>query len=304
MGFSLTILGANSAIPTASRYPTAQLLDVYQSFYLIDCGEGTQMQLRRNKIKLQRIGCIFISHLHGDHYFGLVGLLNTMQLLGRQKPLKLYGPPPLKDIIQLQLDEAGTNFTYELEFIPLSYGKSELIHEDKFVKVYTIPLNHRIPCNGFLFEETKKNRKISKETIRDLEIPLSEIPAIKRGADYIDKDGVVYPNKSITDKPKRSCKYAFCSDTKYDESIIPLIRDVDILYHEATFLEDMKERAKKTFHSTAKEAATIAKKAEVFELLIGHFSARYNTIDQHLEEARTVFPNSKLAIEGKVFVCN
>ena len=302
MGFSLTILGANSAIPTASRYPTAQLLDVYQSFYLIDCGEGTQMQLRRNKIKLQRIGCIFISHLHGDHYFGLVGLLNTMQLLGRQKPLKLYGPPALMDIIQIQLDQADTKFGYELDFVPLKYGKSYLIHEDQFVKVYTIPLNHRIQCNGFLFEETPKNRKITKETIRRLEIPLSQIAGIKRGDDFVAEDGTVYKNREITEKPKRSCKYAFCSDTKYDESIIPLIRDVDILYHEATFLEDMKERAAKTYHSTAKQAATIAKKAEVFELLIGHFSARYNTIDAHLDEAREVFSNTKLAVEGKVFV--
>lgn len=301
MGFSLTILGANSAIPTASRFPTSQLLDVYQSFYLIDCGEGTQMQLRRNKVKLQRIGCIFISHLHGDHYFGLIGLLNTMQMLGRQKALKLFAPPPLKEILDVQIKHSDSHFDFEIEFIGLEYGESKVIHQDQFVKVSTIPLNHRIPCNGFLFEETPKNRKITKELIRELEIPLSKIAGIKKGEDFVGKDGTVYPNKSITSEPKKSCKYAYCSDTKYDESILPVIKGADVLYHEATFLEDMKERAEKTYHSTAKQAATMAVKAEVDKLIIGHYSARYNFIDDHLEEARSVFRNTSLAVEGRVF---
>lgn len=301
MALSLTILGANSAIPTATRFPTSQLLDIYQSLYLIDCGEGAQIQLRRNKVKMQRIGCIFISHLHGDHYFGLIGLLNTMHLLGRQLPLRLYCPAQLQEIIELQLKVADAHLSYKLIFVPISYGKTEVIHEDKFVKVSTIPLDHRIPCNGFLFEETVKNRKISKDIIRDLGIPISKIAGIKRGDDFIGEDGHVYKNERITTAPKKSCRFAYCSDTKYNERILPLIKGVDLLYHEATFLEDMQERAKKTFHSTAKEAAQIANKAEVGKLLIGHYSARYNDFEGHLNEAKHVFNNTELALEGIKF---
>ena len=299
MAYTLTILGANSAIPTAYRYPTAQLLDIYQSFYLIDCGEGTQMQLRRNRIKMQRIGCIFISHMHGDHYFGLFGLLNTMHLLGRKRPLKLFGPPDLWHLVQQTLDQADAHFNYEVIWTPLSHGKSQVIHEDQFVKVSTIPLDHRIATNGFLFEETPKKRKLKKELLRELDIPVNQLSAIKDGEDYIDEDGAVFPNARLTTDPQPARSYAFCSDTRYNERIVPFIKNVDLLYHEATFVNDMKGRASATYHSTAEEAATIAKKANVKKLLLGHYSARYKHLDQHLVEAKAVFNNSHLAMEGK-----
>ncbi len=301
MGLSVTILGANSAIPTATRYPTAQVVDINQSRYLVDCGEGAQMQLRRNKIKLQRIKAIFISHLHGDHYFGLIGLINTMHMLGRNIPLDIFGPPELLDVLNLQLDLADTKLSYPWTFHPLDFGESKLIYDDDGVEVHTIPLDHGIPCNGFLFKEKKRKRKLIRERIGELNIPLEQIPKIKDGADFVDEKGEVYPNSALTTPPKRSYSYAYCSDTQYNERILPIIDRVDLLYHEATFLEDRKERAKHTKHSTAKDAATIAKKAQVGSLIIGHYSARYFDFQDHLDEAKEVFEHTYLAREGMTF---
>ena len=301
MALQVTILGANSAIPTATRFPTSQVIDINQSRYLIDCGEGTQMQLRRNRIRLQRIKAIFISHLHGDHYFGLIGLINTMHMLGRQTELDIFGPPDLKQVLDLQLKLADTKLSYKWNFHPLNFGESEVIYTDTGVTVSTIPLDHRIECNGFLFQENQKKRKIKRELIPVLNIPVEQFQSIKNGADFVDSNGKTHPNNTITDDPKPSFSYAYCSDTKYNESIVEVIKGADMLYHEATFLEDMIKRAEFTHHSTAKQAATIAQMAEVGQLVIGHYSARYTDFSDHLKEAQAVFPDTQLATEGKVF---
>lgn len=301
MAIQVTILGANSAIPTATRFPTSQVIDINQSRYLIDCGEGTQMQLRRHRVRLQRIKAIFISHLHGDHYFGLIGLINTMHMLGRQTELDIFGPPDLKQVLDLQLKLADTKLSYKWNFHPLNFGESEVIYTDTGVTVSTIPLDHRIDCNGFLFQENKKKRKIRRELIPELNIPVEQFQNIKAGADFVDDKGVLHPNSTITEDPKPSYSYAYCSDTKYNESIVEVIKGADLLYHEATFLEDMIKRAEFTHHSTAKQAATIAKMAEVGQLAIGHYSARYTDFSDHLKEAKAVFEDTQLATEGKVF---
>ncbi len=301
MSFSLTILGANSAIPIGNRFPTSQIAEFDQHSYMIDCGEGTQIQVRRNKVKIQRIKAIFISHLHGDHYFGLFGLLGTMSLLGRQTLLKIYSPPGLKEMVDLQLKASFTRYDFEIEFIELSHGKSELIYEDSIVSVYTIPLAHRIPTNGFLFAQRIGKRKLNKEIIAELNIPISQMPAIKDGADFVNEYGKVFKNSLITRDPNKVWNYAFCSDTKYTEKILPIIKNVDVLYHEATFLESEKQRAKQTMHSTAKQAGKIAKLAEVGELILGHYSARYKDLNPHLKEAKLEFENVKLASEGLRF---
>ncbi len=267
----------------------------------MDCGEGTQLQLKRYKIKAQRISNIFISHLHGDHYLGLMGLLSTMHLMGREKPLNLYGPPGLDEIITLQLRLSQTVFSYEIIFHTVDTEVFQPIHEDDHITVYSIPLDHRIACAGFLFEEKKKNRRIIKEKLPE-NFSIRNIVRLKHGEDILDDDGnVLYKSSELTLDPKKSFKYAFCSDTKYNESIIPHIKGADMLYHEATFLDEHMDRAAHTYHSTAKEAATIASKAEVGKLLLGHFSVRYKELEPIQEEARTVFEESYLAIEGEEF---
>lgn len=301
MSFSLTILGSNSAIPIGNRFPTSQVVEFNQHEYMIDCGEGTQIQVRRNKIKIQRVKAIFISHLHGDHYFGLFGLLGTMSLLGRKMPLKIYSSPGLKEMVDLQLRAAKTSYDFEVEFIELSHGNSELIYEDAIIEVYTIPLVHRIPTNGFLFREKVGKRKMNRFQLEELKIPIALINGIKMGNDYTSPDGVVHKNEDITDEPNKVWSYAFCSDTKYARKIIPIIKDVDVLYHESTFLEAEKMRAKKTMHSTAKQAGKIANEANVGELILGHYSARYKDLQPHLDEATEEFGNCKLSSEGLKF---
>tara|TARA_R110002050_G_scaffold204327_1_gene339653 strand:- start:143715 stop:144629 length:915 start_codon:yes stop_codon:yes gene_type:complete len=301
MAFTLKILGSNSAIPTGNRFPTSQILDFNQHTYMVDCGEGTQIQVRKNKIKIQSLKAIFISHLHGDHYFGIFGLLGTMSLLGRTSKLFVYSSPGLKEMIDLQLQTSFSSYDFEIEFIELSHGTSELIYEDSQIEVFTIPLNHRIPTNGFLFKEKLGQRKIDKFYIEELNIPLAQMKAIKDGADFIADNGEVHPNEEITNAPDKAWSYAFCSDTKYAERIIPVIENVDVLYHEATFLESEKKRAVQTKHSTAKQAAKIAEKSNVGELILGHYSARYKDLNGHLEEAKEHFENVHLAVENKHF---
>lgn len=258
--------------------------------------------MKRFHIKAQRINNIFISHLHGDHYLGLMGLLSTMHLLGRKKPLNLYGPKGLAEIITLQLKYSETVFNYHVDFHEVDTTVHGLVHEDDFMCVYSIPLNHRIPCSGYLFEEKSKKRRIIKEMLPD-DFTVRNIVKLKNGEDIEDEEGnVLYRNEKYTNPPKKSYKYAFCSDTKYDESILPYIQGVDMLYHESTFLDEHAERAANTFHSTAKEAATIAKKAGAGRLLLGHFSIRYKELEPLKEEAQTVFENSDLAIEGEDYV--
>ena len=301
MPFKVTILGCNSAIPTTKRKPTAQLLNVAERFFLIDCGEGTQLQLRKYKIKVQRITHVFISHLHGDYYFGLIGLISTMHLLGREKELHIHGHPKLKEIINVQLEASNTVLRYPLFFHPFSFEQSEIILEDDQLTVETIPLNHSVPCCGFLFKEKQLNRRMKREKIRKHKIPLATIPEIKAGADHTLSNGEVISHWELTNPAVKARSFAFCSDTAYHEAIIPQIKGVDLLYHEATFLEDLKERAEQTKHSTAKEAATIAHKAGVIKLIIGHYSQRYSDLQPLLDEAQSVFEDTELGVEGEIY---
>jgi len=296
--FELTILGCSSATPTSTRNPTAQLLQVAGRFFLIDCGEATQIQLRKYKIKFQRIDHIFISHLHGDHYLGLMGLLSSMHLLGRTKDLWIYCPAGLDEIIQVQLKHSATVLNYPIHFRFHDAGKQELLFEDEKVSVQTILLNHRIPCCGFLFREKKKPRSLNREALELHKVPISALHGIKNGDDFISEDGTRIPNAVLAHAEIPAYSYAYCSDTCYDDSVIRQVTGVDLLYHESTFTEEMKKRAKETYHSTAQEAATVALKADVKKLLLGHYSARYTDLSPLLREAQAVFPNSELAHEG------
>ncbi len=297
--FELTILGCSSATPTSTRNPTAQLLNIAERFFLIDCGEGTQIQLRKFKLKFQRINAVFISHLHGDHYLGLLGLLSSMHLLGRTADLDLYCPAELEEIINLQFKHSQTYLKFKIIYHQHKYIHNDLIFEDKKVEVRTIVLNHRIPCCGFLFKEKPLLANISKDVILKYQIPLNQILAIKSGADFISLDGNLIPNSSLVNNKQEPRTYAYCSDTCYEERLIEYIKDVDLLYHEATFLNEMSARAKETFHTTALQAGTIALKAHVKKLMIGHYSARYKNLEPLLEEAQSVFKNTVLAVEGE-----
>ncbi len=298
--FSITILGSSSALPTSKRYPTAQVLNASERFFLIDCGEGTQQQLRANRIKFTKIDHIFISHLHGDHCFGLIGLISTLGLLGRNGALHIHAHPDLEKTLQPQLDYFCQDLPFKVVFDSFNPKEKSIIYSDKQIEVEIIPLKHRIPTVGFLFKQIPEDRKIRKEFVFQHEPLIKEMVAIKKGGDYVNSDGVTMPNADITLDPPKVCSYAFCTDTKYTESILEQIKGVDILYHEATFTKDMAALAKKTYHSTAEQAAKIAQKADVGKLLIGHFSSRYKNLSVLLNEAKAVFPNTQLAQEGDV----
>jgi ribonuclease Z len=301
MKFEVTILGSSSATPIFNRNPTAQALNINERLYLIDCGEGTQQQMLRFDVKASRIDHIFISHLHGDHYLGLVGLLSSLHLNGRKKSLKLYGPPQLMEIIDLQFKYSDTTLNYAIEFQATNPAQRETILENQDIKVETIPLDHRIPCTGFLFKEKKRLRKILKEKVAELNIPIEVFATLKRGADYTAPDGTIYTNEELTTDSDQPKCYAYCSDTMYNPAYFEQIANADLLYHEATFLHNMVERANVTHHTTALQAAEVALKIKAKKLLIGHFSARYKTLNELLDEARSVFPSTELAIEGKTF---
>ena len=300
MSFKLTILGCSSAIPTIDRNPTAQLLNVNERFFLIDCGEGTQVQLRKYQLSFQRINHIFISHLHGDHYFGLIGLISSMHLLGRNKELHIYAHKELKEIVDLQLKASNTELNYPLFFHSLPEDDERVILENDNIKVSNLILNHSIKCSGFLFEEKKSNRKIIKSAIDKYNIPFDKINSLKDGADWINPKGDVISNHILTSKNSLPHKYAFCSDTKYHEDLIDKIRDVNLLYHETTFMKDLEDRAAETGHATTLQAATIAYKANVNKLLIGHYSQRYRKLEDLLEETKEIFSNSILSFAGLV----
>lgn len=302
MRFEVTILGSSSATPIYNRNPTAQVLNVNERLYLIDCGEGTQQQMLRFDIKASHIDHIFISHLHGDHYLGLVGLLSSLHLNGRKKPLFLFGPAPLIEIIDLQLKYSETVLQYPLQFTATDADKVETLVVNDDVTVETIPLDHRIPCTGFLFREKKRLRKLIKEEIERLNIPIAFYTPIKKGASYTAPDGTVYSNESLSVDSATPRTYCYCSDTLPVDKYYPQIANTDLLYHEATFLNAMLDRAKETHHTTALQAGEIALNNRAKKLLIGHFSARYKVLDELLEEARSVFPHTELAIEGKTFV--
>jgi ribonuclease Z len=297
----LTILGCYAATPRTFTNPTAQVLEIRNRLFLIDCGEGTQVQLRKNKIKFSKINHVLISHLHGDHFFGLIGLLSTFALLNRTNDLHIYGPKGIKEIICLQLKLSNSWTSYGLIFHELESTESEVIFEDETVIVKTIPLNHRIYTNGFLFKEKLRERKINSVAVQNYEIDKCYYQNIKNGKDIRLDNGLVIANELLSLDPIPPLSYAFCSDTSYSETIIPIINQVDVLYHEATFLESELVLAQKTMHSTAIQAATIALKAHVKQLIVGHYSTRYENISDFKTEAETVFFNVTLADDGKSF---
>ncbi len=297
----LTILGCYSATPQVSINPTAQILEIKNHIFLIDCGEGTQVQLRKQKIKFSRIKTIFISHLHGDHFFGLPGLISTFRLLGRETELHIYGPKGIKEGITLMLKLGNSWTNFPLIFHELNSKTSELIFEDEKVEVHTIPLKHRIYANGFLFKEKLGERKLNVNAVKQYEIDVCYYQNIKNGKNVTLDNGKVILNSELTYDPLPPKSYAFCSDTSYNPDIIPLINEVNALYHESTFLEKHKNLATTTGHSTAGQAAEIAKKANVKMLILGHYSTRYNGIECFKEEAELVFKNVELANDGKSF---
>ncbi|MBJ7882738.1 ribonuclease Z [Gelidibacter salicanalis] len=297
----LTILGCFSATPRKDTNPTAQVLEINNHLFLIDCGEGTQVELRRNKIKFARIKHIFISHLHGDHFFGLVGLISTFRLLTRETELHIHCPQGLKEVIVLQMKLADSWTNYPLFFHELNSDDSELIFEDDKVEVWTIPLDHRVYTNGFLFKEKEGERHLNMPAVIEANIDIAYYNKLKQGHDVLNRDGVLIDHQKVTSPPSPPKSYAFCSDTAYKESIVPIIKDVDVLYHESTFLEKHAHLAPKTKHSTAKEAALIAKKANVKILILGHYSTRYDDLNEFKHEAETIFKPVKLARDGKHF---
>ncbi len=297
--FGVTILGNNSALPAYERHPTAQIVTLHEELFLIDCGEGTQMQMAKYKIRRSKINHIFISHLHGDHYFGLIGLITSMGLLGRENDLHIYAPSTLKEIIDLQFKVADTKLPFALHFHSLE--KEGLIVDGKRFTVECFSTQHRIECWGFIIREKKHLRKIDKEKVMQFNIPAVYYSHLKNGDDYETKDGEIIKNEWVTlpNIPPRS--YAFCADTIYDEMLAEKIKDVSVIYHEATYLKDLDDRAFARFHCTTEQAANIAIKANTQKLLIGHFSSKYESLDQFLFEAKEIFPNSELAIEGVSF---
>ena len=300
--FAVTILGNNSAIPTPDRHPTAQIVTCNDLLCLVDCGEGTQIQFAKYKIRRSRLRYIFISHLHGDHYFGLIGLLNTLNLMGRTEPLSIYGPAALEPIIQLQLDAAETQLRFELNFVPLQQGYSGIILTDRELEVSCFPTQHRIPCFGFSFEMQKRKRKLLPDQARAYEIPAAYFTKLQEGADYRRKDGTVVKNDWVTLPPPPGKRYVYCADTIYDTGLLPYLQDADLMYHETTYLHDLHERAAERYHSTSVQAASLAAAAGVKQLLIGHFSSKYTELSPFLEEARPVFPNTEIAEEGITFI--
>lgn len=304
MAFELTILGSSSATPTSERYPTAQVLNILGRFFLIDCGEGTQIQIRRQKIGFGKIKHIFISHLHGDHYYGLIGLISTFNLLGLKNDLHIYSPSQLKDIIQPQLDFLKADLQFNIIFHPLNFKKPQLIFEDKKVEVVSFPLKHSINCCGFLFREKEKEANIKKECIQQYNIPIAQIVKIKQGDGFITEEGETIPHEVLTTPPPPPLSYAFCSDTAFHPPIVEVIKGVNLLYHEATFTEELRDWAIKTYHSTALDASKIAQMAHAGKLILGHFSSRYKSVDPFLEEAKTVFPNTEDAVDGKTYIVN
>ena len=297
----LTILGCYAATPRTITNPTSQVLEIRNRMFLIDCGEGTQVQLRKNKLKFSKINHIFISHLHGDHLYGLVGLISTFMLLNRQTDLHVYGPKGIKEIILLQLRYSNSFTGYNLYFHELTSKESEVVYEDEKVIVKTIPLKHRIYTNGFLFEEKIGDRKLNIDAVHQYKIDTCYFQKIKNGSDITLDDGSVVANALLTFDPIAPKSYAFCSDTMYDESIIPIIKDCDVLYHETTFLESEADKAESTMHSTAKQAAMIASKANVSNLILGHYSTRNANIELFKEEAEAIFHNVVLADDGRIF---
>ena len=301
MSIELTILGCHSATPRVNAHPTAQYLEINSRHFLIDCGEGTQRQMRKYKVGFSKINHIFISHLHGDHFFGLIGLISTFGILNREKELHIFGPKGIKEVINLQLKYSKSYVKYDLIFHELNSKKSELIFEDEKVIVRTIPLHHRVYTNGFLFKEKENPRKLNISEIKKIqEIEVCDYNNLKAGRDFTLSSGKTIQNSLLTLDPEKTMSYAYCSDTSYKPDIVEIIKKSDILYHESTFLSDKEDLAIKTRHSTAKQAAIIAKEAEVKKLILGHYSSRYKDISLFKKEAEEIFRNVILAETGKI----
>lgn len=301
MEFSVTILGSNSAVPAHDRNQTSQVVTIGNDLLMVDCGEATQIQIQRHKIKAHKINQIFISHLHGDHYLGLMGVISTFHLNKRQSPLTIFGPRGLDEIIITQLRYGNTKLNYPIRFVPTDPELPQLLVDAKRYKVSSFPLKHRLPCTGFLIEEKPGPRNLIKEKIQEHALSIQAINTLKSGKDFIDENGCHLSVEAFTHAPAPLRKYAFCSDTIFDPGLIRYIRDVDVLYHEATFMETEAARATETFHSTAKQAATIALEGKVKKLLLGHYSTRYIELAPLLMEAEAVFTNSELSMEGQTY---
>lgn len=301
MNLELIILGCNSAIPLVDRNPTAQFLTIHSRHFLIDCGEGTQVRLREQGIGFSRINHILISHLHGDHFFGLAPLLSTLHLLDRKKEVHIYGPNGLKELINVQMKAQGSWLKFPLIFHDLDFKNKSLIFEDQKIKVHSFPLNHGIPCCGFSFEEKPLPRNIIGNKVKELSIPFAEIKKIKDGQDWVDENGRIYPNETLTSGALPSLSYAFCTDTLPLESLKEFIQKPRLLYHEATFSRLHEKRAQQTYHSTAEQAGEIADMVQAENLIIGHYSARYTDFDDLLKEAKSKFANTFLAKEGSKY---
>lgn len=298
----VTILGNNSALPAFDRHPTAQTIEIREQVFLMDCGEGTQSRMSRFGIHWGHIEHIFISHLHGDHYFGLIGLLSSMALWSRKKPLTIYGPSLLKDIINLQLNAVGARLPYPIDFYIIeSEYAGELLSTDSY-SVSCFPVNHGIPCHGFLFREKSAGRKINPDACRNYGIPQAYFHELKKGADYEDKQGKLIKNEEVTLAAPPEKIYTYCADTRYDPSILPFIQNANLIYHESTFLRDNEERAFLRHHSTAEQAARIALQACAEKLILGHYSSRYQNILPFEEEAKTIFLNSEASVEGRSYI--
>ncbi len=297
--FVITVLGNGSAVPTAWQNPTAQLLRYNGRRFLIDCGEGTQMQMIRYKVSYRNLDRIFISHLHGDHYFGLIGLISSLHLYGREKALHVHGPVALQEVIRLQLSVSDTRLRFPLLFHPLP--DSGVVYADSRFEVLCFPLKHSLPTRGFLFREKPRERNLRKDFVEKYHPGVEQMHRIKQGDDFVLPDGSVLPNGSITLDPPPPRSYAYCSDTAYDEQVIPHLKNADLLYHEATFDDAMARKAAEKFHSTARQAAQLAAKAGVKRLLLGHFSARFASFDHLLQQAKEVFPQTFISVEGESY---
>lgn len=303
MKFEIIILGCNAAFPANSLFTTSQVLNINEKYYMIDCGEGTQIRLRQYRIKYNKINHIFISHVHGDHILGLPGIIGSFGLLGRREPLHIHCPEGVKEFVEAYVKYTNVRkIEYPLHFHVHQSDEATVILDNKDITVTTIPLEHDAPTAGFLFKEKKRPRKMLKKKIGEYQIPFQKINGIKSGDDFTTSDGQIISNAELTTKPLRSRSYAFCSDTAYTETILPWIKKVDLLYHESTFGDEKTEDLKKrNIHSTARQAATIAKKAKVKKLILGHFSPRYKDLDVLLNQAKEVFKNTDLGLDGRVF---
>ena len=297
MKFELTILGCGGAIPTLERKPTSQYLNIQDRHFLIDCGEGTQIQLRKFKCKFSKIDHIFISHLHGDHFLGIFGYLSSLNLLGRNNDIHIYAPENLSNLLVAHNRISGKNFNFKIVFHPLNFSKLERIYNDKIMEVFSFPVNHSVPTCGFLFKEKTTERKMIKEKIKELALSIESIKKFKN-SENCKVNGVLIDYNVVTNPGNKPRTYAYCADSQYDENIISFLENIDLIYHESTFLESKKDKAIKTKHSTAKQAATIALKAKAKQLIIGHFSARYDNVDQFLKEAMEVFNQTIIAYDG------